>query len=207
MDDDDFRFTLRMSRHVFFHLVHDLTPSLEKHGIRNSGSSRAITPVIAVAAALHYWGNCTFVVTRVPPLLICAPGCSLAETGFAIGLKRSTAFKCVRSTMQALFLFMENEFNDPYRSIDRINAAEKEFREKYGIPWVIGVIDGCHIPIQRTYKGDKDTYYNRKGFMSVVLSAVVDSKGNFLNIDVGEAGARHDAWIYKTSALGVSMQE
>lgn len=104
--------------------------------------------------------------------------------------------------MHALFKMMEHEFDDPYSTVQKVNQHEAMFREKYGIPWVIGVIDGSHIPIQRKSRGRNDKYYNRKKFMSFILSAVVDADGNFLSIDVGSKGARHDSHVYRTSAIG-----
>ena len=40
--------------------------------------------------------------------------------------------------------------------------------EAKGFPHVIGMIDGCHIPIKKPYVNG-DQYYNRKDFFSIVL--------------------------------------
>lgn len=109
--------------------------------------------------------------------------------------------------MHALFELMPEEFNDPYNNAAAINESEARFKQKFGIPWVIGVVDGSHIPICRKYRGDNDRYYNRKGFMSIILSAIVDADGRFVSIDVGEKGARHDSYVYLTSELGIYMQQ
>ena len=45
-----------------------------------------------------------------------------------------------------------------------------------GFPQVVGAIDGSHIPILKPIECPSD-YYNRKGFYSVLLKAVVDSQG------------------------------
>jgi hypothetical protein len=44
-------------------------------------------------------------------------------------------------------------------------------------------------------------YYNRKGFYSIVLQAVIDSSGKFIDIFVGYPGSTHDSRIFHNSSL------
>ena len=44
-------------------------------------------------------------------------------------------------------------------------------------------------------------YYNRKGFYSIVLQAVIDSSGKFIDIFVGYPGSTHDSRIFHNSPL------
>ena len=44
-------------------------------------------------------------------------------------------------------------------------------------------------------------YYNRKGFYSIVLQAVIDSNGKFIDIFVGYPGSTHDSRIFRNSPL------
>ena len=44
-------------------------------------------------------------------------------------------------------------------------------------------------------------YYNRKGFYSIVLQAVIDSNGKFIDIFVGYPGSTHDSRIFRNSSL------
>ena len=63
------------------------------------------------------------------------------------------------------------------------------------------MIDGSHIPIIPPENNPKE-YYNRKGFHSVVLQALVDHEGRFIiNTYVGWPGSVHDACILATSAV------
>ena len=50
-----------------------------------------------------------------------------------------------------------------------------EFQDIHGIPYVVGAVDGSHIPIVAPHLHAVD-YYNRKGFHSVLLQGVVSSK-------------------------------
>ena len=53
------------------------------------------------------------------------------------------------------------------------------FESKWGFPQCTGAIDGSHIPIIAPAENALD-YYNRKGFHSVILQAVVDHEYKFL---------------------------
>src|SRR5215469_14040170 len=76
----------------------------------------------------------------------------------------------------------------------------KKFKRKAGIPFAIGSIDGSHIPIKAPKEFSVD-YYNRKGFYSIVLQAVIDSYGKFIDIFVGFPGSTHDSRIFRNSPL------
>jgi hypothetical protein len=71
-----------------------------------------------------------------------------------------------------------NRFPNNYTEFSNI---AKKFKRKAGIPYAIGAIDGSHIPIKAPKEYPMD-YYNRKGFYSIVLQAVVDSYGRFIDI-------------------------
>ena len=56
---------------------------------------------------------------------------------------------------------------------------------------MFGAIDGSHIPIITSTHSPTD-YYNRIGFHSIVLQALVDHLYRFLNVYVSSAGSMHD---------------
>ena len=80
------------------------------------------------------------------------------------------------------------------------------FLSKWGFPQCMGAVDGSHIPIIAPHTDPLD-YYNRKGFHSVVLQAVVDHEYKFLNIFVGWPGSCHDARIFANSEIFVKGEE
>ena len=77
----------------------------------------------------------------------------------------------------------------------------REFQELHQIPFVVGAVDGSHIPIvaPRLHAAD---YYNRKGFHSVLLEGVVCSKCIFWDFDIGWAGSMHDANLWGRTDIG-----
>ena len=72
--------------------------------------------------------------------------------------------------------------------------------EKRGFPHCGGAIDGTHIPIEAPQESPTD-YHNRKGWHSVILQALVDDIGNFLDICVGWPGRVHDPRVLHNSQL------
>lgn len=69
-----------------------------------------------------------------------------------------------------------------------------------GMPGAIGCIDGTHIKIPAPCKGD-NSYYNRKGYHSVLAQAVCDAKKQFLDVYCGWPGSANDARVWSNSPL------
>jgi hypothetical protein len=74
------------------------------------------------------------------------------------------------------------------------------------LPDVIGAIDGCHIRLNASSFYDFTGYWNRKGFPSINVVAVVDAHGRFTFVHVGEPGSTHDSRAFKRSELYSWMQ-
>ena len=64
---------------------------------------------------------------------------------------------------------------------------------------MVGAIDGSHIPIPAPSEAAQGSYYNYKGFFSVVLVAIVDNDGLFRWICAGAPGSCGDGEIFKWS--------
>ena len=61
-------------------------------------------------------------------------------------------------------------------------------------------MDGKHIPI-KCPKGDGSTFFNYKGFHSIVLLGLVDSDYKFTFIDVGCQGRISDGGVFRNTEL------
>ena len=83
---------------------------------------------------------------------------------------------------------------------DDLRMIVKEFEVLWGFPQVAGAIDGTHVPILKPKESPSD-YYNRKGFYSVVIQAVVDSRGRFIDVNIGWPGKVHDSRVLVNSSL------
>jgi DDE superfamily endonuclease len=67
-------------------------------------------------------------------------------------------------------------------------------------PGAVGAVDGCHIRIPSPVE-DKQSYYNRNKYHSVILQAVCDHRMKFIDIFAGWPGAAHDANVWKNSSI------
>ena len=76
----------------------------------------------------------------------------------------------------------------------------QRFWTRTGFPQVAAAIDGSHIPIKAPEE-NPTYYFNRKGFYSVVLQALVDANGCFMDTNVGRPGCMHDARVFTLSSL------
>ncbi|KAL7399102.1 hypothetical protein ABVT39_020322 [Epinephelus coioides] len=61
-----------------------------------------------------------------------------------------------------------------------------------------GAIDGCHVRIKPPSGPDGQCYRNRKLFASIILQAVCDHQGRFIDTYVGWPGSVHDSRVQGT---------
>ena len=94
------------------------------------------------------------------------------------GLGRSTVGKIVLETcniMTTKLLARYVHFPEGTRLPEIVDG----FEVCWGFPQVAGAIDGTHVPVIKPQDNPSD-YYNRKGFYSIIMQAVVDYRGLFL---------------------------
>ncbi|XP_075756126.1 uncharacterized protein LOC142818689 [Pelodiscus sinensis] len=69
-----------------------------------------------------------------------------------------------------------------------------------GFPNCGGTIDGTHIPICAP-EHQASFYNNRKGYFLVILQAMSDHWGHFLDINVGWSSKAYEARVYRISSV------
>ncbi len=80
------------------------------------------------------------------------------------------------------------------------------FHRVCGLTGVTGVIDGCHIRVQRPPIRGGD-YTNCKAFYSVLLQGIVDERGCFIDIFAGPPGRVHDVRMLRASTFYNELQD
>ena len=83
---------------------------------------------------------------------------------------------------------------------ERLKEIVEGFETYWGFPQAAGAIDGTHIPIIRPDESASD-YYNRKGYYSIIMQAMVDFRGLFMDVYIGWPGKVHDARVFVNSSL------
>jgi len=69
-----------------------------------------------------------------------------------------------------------------------------------GIPYIIGVVDGSHVPIIIP-KVDFASYYYQWSFFLALLQGVVNSKRLFWDFDFGWARSNHDWSVFQRTEI------
>ena len=74
------------------------------------------------------------------------------------------------------------------------------FLLSWKLPQCAGSIDGSHIPVTPPAL-NHTVYFNRKGWYSVILQAVIDHQYLFRDVYIGWPGSVHDARVFANSSL------
>ena len=110
------------------------------------------------------------------------------------GLGQSTVRKIVNDTCKAITTHLLNKFVRVPEG-QRLDEDSEGFEHKRGFPQAVGAVDGTHIPIICPEDSGAD-YYNRKCFYSIIMQAVVDYQGLFIDVYIGWPGKVHDAQVF-----------
>lgn len=151
-DDDQWRLHFRMTRATFEFIVNQLAPELTHQTTR---WRKALEPRKRLAIVL--WWYATPSEYRTISCL------------FGVGV--STVCMLVREVTAVI----KNNLAARFISMPKGDALQKTvdgFAAR-GYPMCAGAIDGTHIPIIAP-REDPKSYYNRKGWHSIVVQAVVD---------------------------------
>jgi len=176
----DWMQNFRMSRESFLYLCDQLKPMLEKQ------TTRLRAPVsVERRVAITLWFLATTAEYRTVAHLF--------------GIARCTVCLIVHETCNAIVTKLMSVYIS-FPTGDELKEVVKGFKEKWDFPQCAGSIDGSHISVTPPLMNHTD-YYNRKGFYSVIVQAVVDHNCLFRNIYVGWPGSVHDARVFANSLL------
>lgn len=93
----------------------------------------------------------------------------------------------------------------PTPTCERWESIASDFESTAQFPHCLGAVDGKHIRLTSPFNSGS-MYFNYKGYFSIVLMAVVDSKYKFVYVDVGSYGKECDSSIFKKSNLWKSIE-
>ncbi|XP_047221207.1 protein ANTAGONIST OF LIKE HETEROCHROMATIN PROTEIN 1 isoform X1 [Girardinichthys multiradiatus] len=180
MTDEEFLRNFRVSRESFSYICRSLAPILQK---KNTNCRLCLPVDKRVAVAL--WKLATNTEYRSVSNL------------FGVGI--ATVCHCLQDFCNAVIKVLLPEHIKTPDSQKLVEMAAV-FKNRWGAPQCVGAIDCSHIPIIAPTEYPRD-YFNRKGWHSIILQAVVDGRGLFWDVCVGYPGSVHDARVLKQSKL------
>lgn len=114
------------------------------------------------------------------------------------GIGTTSVFRVIRRVVDWLNSISEDVIKWP--KAEQIRANSEKFFNKSGIRGIAASLDSTSIHILKP-KVNGEGFYNRKKYHSVNLQAVVDAEMRFINVYAGQAGALHDARVFRLSPL------
>ena len=127
-------------------------------------------------------------------------GNGLQIVGDLFGVAKCTVSRIVREFCSTVRLHLQKRFVK-FPSESKLRKLARDFEALHDIPYVVGAIDGSHIPILAPVIGGED-YYCRKSFHSALLQGIVDTNCIFWDYEFGWAGSMHDCTVFKLTQVG-----
>jgi hypothetical protein len=129
---------------------------------------------------------------------------SYRAIGDRFNVSKSTVYNSLEVIITVILLELGPRFIRWPDENEKIEIANNFSR--YGLPNIIGAIDGSHIPIKKPTENGID-YFNRKKYYSMVLQAVCRHDLIFLDCDIRWPGSVHDGRVLRTSDMYPIGQE
>ncbi|XP_052786768.1 putative nuclease HARBI1 isoform X1 [Mya arenaria] len=174
--DVEFQSHLRMHRSTFEELCKIVAPDMARE--------RSISLETRMLATLWMLGN-----------MECYR--SVADR---FGISKGTLHLTVMSSSKALCQQKSNFINFPTTRREMDQVAEG-FSARCGIPGIVGAVDGTHVPVPGPRSQHRASFINRKGYPSIQLQVVCDSKLRLLDTYTGWPGSVHDARVFRNCPL------
>lgn len=133
-----------------------------------------------------------------------ATGSFQRVVGDTVGISQSSACRALWRVVDALiehkdrFIFMPTG--------DELRVEQNRFYDMHQFPNVVGCIDGTHIRIINPQSTFANSFINRKGYASINVMAVCDSRQRFRYVYAAWPGSSHDSFVLRQSNLWVNME-
>ncbi|XP_002162517.3 uncharacterized protein LOC100197499 [Hydra vulgaris] len=130
-----------------------------------------------------------------------ATGESQQTQSFYFRVGRATVCHIIEETCCAIWKVLKKVFLRAPNDVKEWQNIIKEFDQNWNFPQCIGAIGGKHVRIEAPAKSGS-SFYNYKGFYSMVLLAICDAKYCFTMVDIAAYGRDNDAVILNASTFG-----
>ncbi|CAG2195659.1 unnamed protein product [Mytilus edulis] len=179
--DLDWRHNTRISKETFSFLEEELGPHIKK---KDTVMRSAVPVSKRLLMTLWYLG------TQM----------DFRSLAALFGVGKSTSCIIVH---EACMKIIRQVLTKTFIKFPRNQAADdvvSGFANLLGFTQTVGAIDGTHIPIIAPSENSSD-FYNRKGYYSIIMQAVIDHSYKFIDILVGWPRNIHNARVFRHSSL------
>ncbi|XP_035986064.1 protein ALP1-like [Fundulus heteroclitus] len=179
---------------IFFN-DHDTTPDF-----RLSRQSLAVLMELFCQERRHGWGA---TIETLVFLFWLASGASYRVVARVFGMPRSTVHRIVHRVTEEVVAIRHRVLCLPKTPEDlaAVTQGFKGLARHRAFLKAAGAIDGCHVRIKPPSGPESHCYRNRKLFSSIILQAVCDHQGRFIDTYVGWPGSVHDSRVLRHSPL------
>ncbi|XP_065367638.1 uncharacterized protein LOC135960308 [Calliphora vicina] len=135
-----------------------------------------------------------------------ATGDSLRSLECVSKISRKTISHFLPEVLNALIESLESEYLKLPSNEDEWLDVANGFEYLCEFPHTLGAMDGKHIRIKSPAQSGSN-FFNKNGFYSKVLFAVVDANSKFLYVEIGGNGRGSDDEIFKNSTLYEAIKD
>lgn len=129
-----------------------------------------------------------------------ATGESYSSLMYQFRVGKSTISALIPEVCDAIYNQLESEVLHMPQNEKEWECIADQFQQRWQFPNCFGAMDGKHIKIVHPYNSGS-TFYNYKGWFSIVLLALVDYDYKFTYVDVGCQGRISDGGVYRNSSF------
>ncbi|XP_055707853.1 putative nuclease HARBI1 [Phlebotomus papatasi] len=125
-----------------------------------------------------------------------------------ICLSQASVSRCVSEVSDIIDEFLAPQFISFPATETEKDEIKQEFYERFGIPGIIGLIDGTHILIKRPPNNIEHAYYAvRKSSHSKNVQIISGANLKILNVNAAFGGAAHDSFVFKSSSVSTFLKD
>ena len=176
-----FKEIMRMYKPTFEVLCDELRPHMEKE---TTNLKQPVAVEKRIAIGIYHYAN----------------GGTYKMTGERFCVSTALTHRCVESFIAAMIHVNSDLIHLPTEGPE-LQRIIRGFESKRQMLNCFGAIDCTHFLITAPHVKNRRAYYDKTKKMSVVLQAVVDSQGRFLDIVTGFAGSVNDKRIFSECDL------
>ena len=186
LSDEEFRKRYRFTKAGFTYILDILKDDIPE---AQDNRGHPIPPEVQLQVGLRYYATGTF-------QIVCGDICNVSQPSVS---------RIVRKISNAIALKSKDFIVFP--TGEAAIHTQHEFKNKFGFPHVVGCVDGSYVPIQSPNLPDREVFRCRKGYKSLNIQGICDSKLKFTNIVARWPGSTHDARIFDNSSICMRFEE